>query len=86
MERLLKIAELRDLEKQVMDGEISYSRMVEIINEKHFKELVDLRYRLRKDRKFTEAEISSLQSKIHKITGNGEVMALFNQLLGIAAG
>jgi len=24
--------------------------------------------------------------KIHKITGDGEVMGLFNQLLGVAAG
>lgn len=36
--------------------------------------------------KFTENEISQLQSKIHKITGDGEVMQLFNELLGIAAG
>lgn len=43
MEKLLRVAEMRDLEKQVTKGEISYSRMVEIINEKHFMELVKLR-------------------------------------------
>ena len=32
--KFITIAELRDLEKQVTLGEISYSRMVEIINEK----------------------------------------------------
>lgn len=37
------------------------------------------------DRTFTENEISQLQSEVHKITGNGEVMQLFNKLLGINA-
>ena len=32
--RFIITAELRDLEKQVSLGEISYSRMVEILNEK----------------------------------------------------
>lgn len=35
---------------------------------------------------FTENEIQQLQSKIHKITGDGEVMMLFNEMLGINAG
>ena len=48
MEKLLKVAEMRDLQKQVTKGEISYSRMVEIINEKHFLELVRLRSELTK--------------------------------------
>lgn len=39
-----------------------------------------------KERTFTETEISHLQSAVHKITGDGEVMGLFNQLLGVAAG
>ena len=43
MEKLLRVAEMRDLEKQVSLEEISYSRMVEIINEKHFMQLVNLR-------------------------------------------
>ena len=38
------------------------------------------------ERTFTETEISHLQSAVHKITGDGEVMMLFNKLLGIAAG
>lgn len=35
---------------------------------------------------FTESEIQQLQSEVHKITGDGEVMGLFNNLLGIQAG
>lgn len=35
---------------------------------------------------FTEQDIQQLQNKVHKITGNGEVMGLFNELLGISAG
>lgn len=38
------------------------------------------------NRKFSEYEISQLQTKVHKITGDGEVMMLFNELLGINAG
>lgn len=41
---------------------------------------------MNRNRTFTESEISQLQSKVHKITGNGEVMMLFNELLGVAAG
>jgi hypothetical protein len=38
------------------------------------------------ERTFTQSEIERLQSEIHKITGNGEVMVLFNKLLGVSAG
>ncbi len=34
MSKFLIVAELRDLEEQVSKGEITYSRMVEILNEK----------------------------------------------------
>jgi hypothetical protein len=47
MEKLLRVADMRDLEKKVTKGEISYSRMIEIINEKHFLKLVELRQELR---------------------------------------
>lgn len=33
-----------------------------------------------------ENELQRLQSKVHKITGDGEVMMLFNEILGIGAG
>jgi len=39
-----------------------------------------------KERTFTEREISSLQSEVHAITGNGKVMQCFNALLGVCAG
>ena len=61
MEKLLKVADLRGLEKQVSNGEISYSKMVEIINFKHLKELAELRYELEKER---ESEISKLKSAV----------------------
>jgi len=35
------VAELRELEKQVLQGEISYSRMVEIINERSESDAVE---------------------------------------------
>lgn len=35
---------------------------------------------------FSQTQIGHLQSKIHKITGDGEVMGLFNEMLGINAG
>ena len=41
MDKFLKIAEMRDLEKQVSEDKISYSRMIEIINlkaQKHYLE------------------------------------------------
>jgi hypothetical protein len=85
MEKLLKIAEFKELEEQVNLGEMSYSKMVETINMKHLQALTELRYNLNKEKRFTEAEIEQLQSKVHAITGDGEVMQLFNQLLGIAA-
>jgi len=44
-----------------------------------------LRGRLNPEPIFSEYEISQLQSKIHAITGDGEVMALFNEMLGISA-
>jgi len=39
-----------------------------------------------KERVFTEKEIMSLQNEVYIITGNGEVMQLFNKLLGVAVG
>lgn len=38
------------------------------------------------ERVFTETQISQLQSKVHKITGDGKVMGLFNELLGVCVG
>lgn len=37
-------------------------------------------------RVFTEREIAVLQSEVHAITGNGQVMACFNKMLGICTG
>jgi hypothetical protein len=48
--------------------------------------LEELAVACQKERVFTETEISHLQSEIYKITGEGEVMGLFNKMLGINAG
>lgn len=37
-------------------------------------------------RQFTESQITQLQSSVYNITGDGEVMQLFNSLLGVGAG
>ena len=44
--------------------------------------LEDIAVEVQKERLFTENEMSHLQSEVHKITGDGEVMQLFNKLLG----
>lgn len=48
--------------------------------------LEEITVEVQKERTFTETEISQLQSAVHKITGDGEVMQLFNSLLGVNAG
>lgn len=48
--------------------------------------LEDITVEVQKEKVFTETEISHLQSEVHKITGDGEVMQLFNKLLGVNAG
>jgi hypothetical protein len=48
--------------------------------------LEEVAVEVQKERTFTETEISQLQSAVHKITGDGEVMQLFNSLLGVNAG
>lgn len=77
----LKVSQVRDLINQVMNEKISFSRFVEILNEN--KQPITLSYG---ERLFTETEISQLQNEVHKITGDGEVMQLFNSLLGVNAG
>ena len=48
--------------------------------------LEEVAIEVQKEKTFTEAEVSQLQSSVHKITGDGEVMQLFNSLLGVNAG
>lgn len=40
MKKVFKIADIRNLERQVANGEITYSRMVEILNEKAYYEYI----------------------------------------------
>lgn len=60
-----------------------------ILNEEDFLEIGESKIQkdlLKKETFFSEREIQQLQSKIYKITGNGEIMGLFNELLGVCAG
>ena len=68
-QRLLKI------QHKIM---LSYS---ECLNER----IIQINNLPTKERVFTQAEIEHLQSDIHKITGDGDVMAEFNRLLGVGA-
>ena len=43
-------------------------------------------YKRESNSEYSQQEIEQLQSKIHKITGDGEIMGLFNELLGNNAG
>jgi len=47
--------------------------------------LNDIENLIQKERLFNENEISRLQDEVHKITGDGEVMMLFNNLLGVVS-
>lgn len=79
--KTLKVSQVRELLNQVMNEKISFSKFVEILNKQPDSIKLNSGERL-----FTETEISVLQSDVHKITGDGEVMILFNKLLGVNAG
>lgn len=64
----------------------AYENSVKTIGQKADNFITEMREDVTSGRTFTENEISQLQSKIHEITGNGEVMMLFNKMLGISAG
>lgn len=64
----------------------AYENSVKVIGLKADSFITEMRENVTSGRTFTESEISQLQSKIHAITGNGEVLMLFNEMLGISAG
>ena len=41
------------------------------------------RYKTNSNTEYSHQEIEQLQSKVHEIVGNGKVMQLFNDLLGV---
>lgn len=47
--------------------------------------LDELAQEAQKERVFTEVDIQRLQSEVHSLTGDGDVMKLFNSLLGVQA-
>ena len=64
----------------------AYENSVKVIGLKADSFITEMRENVTSGRTFTETEISQLQSKIYEITGDGEVMGLFNEMLGISAG
>lgn len=64
----------------------AYENSVKVIGLKADSFITEMRENVSNGRTFTENEIQQLQSKIHEITGDGEVMGLFNGLLGVCAG
>ena len=68
------MAELNKIEKERSNVNEIMSLLEEIASE------------TQKEKYFSETEISHLQSAVHEITGDGDVMQLFNSLLGIGSG
>ena len=64
----------------------AYENSVKVIGLKADSFITEMRENVTSGRTFTETKISQLQSKIYEITGDGEVMGLFNEMLGISAG
>ena len=64
----------------------AYEDSVKTIGMKADNFITEMRENVSNGRTFTEQEIQRLQSKIHLITGDGEVMGLFNELLGVCTG
>jgi hypothetical protein len=64
----------------------AYENSVKTIGLRADSFITEMHENVTSGRTFTENEIQQLQSKIHLITGNGEVMGFFNEMLGISAG
>ena len=74
----LTVAEMRDLEKQVSKGEISYSRMVEIINEHLTAEVTRLREALEDETKTTKKLTRGINLCLAAINGGLDGLELDN--------
>jgi hypothetical protein len=72
MDKLLKVADMRKLHKQMALGEISYSRMVEIINEKANKQT-------KKAIEKFKVEQAKVLLKLHEGTLSNETMKLISK-------
>jgi hypothetical protein len=64
----------------------AYENSVKVIGLRADRFITEMREEMTAQPTFTENQIQQLQSKIHEITGDGKVMMLFNELLGISAG
>jgi hypothetical protein len=60
-------------EREEFEAAGDMQRIRNILNEPH-------------ERTFTYTELEQLQSKVYEIVGKGDVMMLFNSMLGVSAG
>lgn len=72
MKKIFTIALLRDLEKQVWQGKISYSKMVEILNEKAWEGY--------SDRIEGEFDFRQMNKNIEDLIKNGQVVPSINSI------
>jgi hypothetical protein len=91
--RFENLTDTIDLTEKLIDDIISVARhkdraeaSIKKAGQKADDFISGLRGRLNPEPMFSETEIQRLQSKVHAITGNGEVMMLFNEMLGISQG
>lgn len=90
--RLTNLEDMIDLvEKLTKDivyvarNQSSYENSVKVIGLRADRFITEMREGMTAQPTFTEHQIRQLQSKIHTITGDGEVMGLFNEMLGVSA-
>jgi hypothetical protein len=69
----------------VAKNQNAYESSVKIAGLRADRFITEMREDLTAQPTFSEDQIQKLQSKIYEITGDGEVMGLFNEMLGISA-
>jgi predicted nuclease with TOPRIM domain len=82
------INELHENELKKLEAETMLQQETLMHNESELISLRDEFKRLKAHPEtiFTQNQIEKLQSEVYNITGKGEVMMLFNKLLGVNAG
>lgn len=68
MDKLLNVAELRAMHKQMEGGEISYSKLVELINQKYTIELVKIKHELKQKHPTTEQIVDAVMEEMDGLT------------------
>ncbi len=82
---LIKDATPEQLGKFIYDRGIRNGKTLEKAKECTIENCIVCEKKQFEEKDFTQSQIETLQSEVHKITGDGEVMGCFNELLGIKA-